>query len=188
MIRILIFPAFLLFSVGCEVNEEAMKNVESYEGPLYEVEDVEILYSEPVEDDKATVKFKLIADLQLIFENEDIEYPEGVYIENYNQDQEVVFTLKANQGYYDAEEDQYRGVGDVEVRNLETKESLFTEELFWKPGPGDDAIYTDKFVHIITETASLRGVGLRATQDFSEYTILDPGEGSILVNENEQTN
>ncbi len=173
------------FAAGCQTNEEALQNVETYSGPLYEVNNVEILYSEPVNDELATVQFKLSGPKQLVFENENLEFPEGIYIENYDKEMNVVFTLKANAGYYDASEQVYRAVGNVEVMDMKDNKSLFTEELFWKPGPGNEAIYTDKFVHIRTQGESIRGVGLKASQDFSTYRILKP-TGTLTIDEEEK--
>ena len=71
------------------------------------------------------------------------------------------------------------GVTDVVV-NLEKKQQLHTEELFWKPDT--KKIFTEKFVTIKLENEILYGTGLDAAQDLSYYTIANP-KGEFDVKE-----
>lgn len=178
-----IFLIFTLCIFGCDTNE--VKQMQEYNGPMYELTDVETLYSEGEDnlDSLAFVKFKLMADRQLIFDNEDMEFPEGIYIENYKIDGTVAFTLKANKGFFDSEEQVYKAEGNVILRNLLEEQQVNSEELFWKPGPGDDAIYTDKFVIVKTKDEIIYGEGLRASQNFETFKILKPSEGSFVIEE-----
>ena len=171
----------LVVLLSCSDSEQ-VKKIEDYEGPTYELVDVKTLYSTKKDENTAFVEYKLEAARQLIFENEDMEFPEGVYIESYQPDGNIAFILEANEGYYDQKEDVYRAVGDVNLRNLQEKQSLTTEELFWKPGAGDESIYTDKFVIIETVEEKIYGEGLRASQDFERYVILKP-TGSLAIDE-----
>jgi len=158
---------------------------------MYELTDVETWYSTELREEEMTdedvndafVQFKLVADRQLVFDNDNLEFPDGVYIENYNPDSTLAFTLKANKGWYDATEKTYRVEGNVILRNFEKDEQLNTEELFWKPGPGDEAIYTDKFVTVKTQNEIIYGEGLRASQDFRKYKILKP-KGTLNIENN----
>jgi LPS export ABC transporter protein LptC len=77
--------------------------------------------------------------------------------------------LKANHAYFFKEQNQWRGRGDVEVKNLQKKEQLNTEELFWKQS--DKKIFTDKFVTIRQQGDVIYGEGLEAKEDMSDYTI-----------------
>jgi len=178
-----IFLIFTLLIYACETTE--VQKVEEYNGPMYELTDVETLYSEGEDevDTVAFVKFKLMADRQLIFDNEDMEFPEGIYIENYEIDGNVAFTLKANKGFFDSEDQVYKAEGNVILRNLLEDQQVNSEELFWKPGPGDDAIYTDKFVIVKTKSEIIYGEGLRASQNFENFKILKPSEGSFVIEE-----
>ena len=60
----------------------------------------------------------------------------------------------------------------TDCRNLEKKQQLNTEELFWTPATMK--IFTEKFVTIKLENEVLYGTGLDATQDLSTYTIRKP--------------
>jgi LPS export ABC transporter protein LptC len=81
-------------------------------------------------------------------------------------------TLRANHAFFFKKENQWRGQGKVEVKNLEKNEQLNTEELFWKPA--QERIFTDKFVTIRQQGDVIYGEGLEATQDMSDYTIKKP--------------
>jgi len=64
--------------------------------------------------------------------------------------------------------------------NIENKETLKSEELFWEPQK--ENVYTEKFVRIETPGELMTGTGLKAKQDFSEWTLDNP-EGLIDVEE-----
>ncbi|HRI78111.1 MAG TPA: LPS export ABC transporter periplasmic protein LptC [Cyclobacteriaceae bacterium] len=161
----------LIALAGCH-QSEAPPPVE-YTGPLREAADVSLLYSE-----KDRIKVKMKAKKILEFKNGDQEFPDGLYLEFYNEKGAMTSTLKANQAYFFKEENKWRGRGNVEVRNIEKQQELNSEELFWKPDT--KKIFTDKFVTIKLESEVIYGVGLDAAQDLSYYTIKDP-KGEILI-------
>ena len=161
----ILFAAFVYLLLGCR-QKEATVPIE-YNGPLSEMEDVSMLYSE-----KDRVRVKMLAAKILEFKNGDKEFPEGLYLEFYNQAGIMTSTLKANHAFYFKEEDQWRGRGKVEVKNIEKNQQLNTEELFWKETTRK--IFTDKFVTIKLENEVIYGTGLDATQDLSYYTIRKP--------------
>jgi LPS export ABC transporter protein LptC len=167
---------FSLFLMSCGNTE--IKEPLEYKGPLTEAEKVEMFYSE-----KDRVKVKLIAAAVNEHQNGDQEFPKGVYIEFFDETGRLESTLRANEAYFFKEENQWRGRGNVEVKNMGKQEQLNTEELFWKPG--DKKIFTDKFVTIRQQADVLYGKGLDAKEDLSDYTILDP-EGEISVDEEEE--
>jgi len=165
------FLALLIY--GC--NSPDSKEILEYKGPVNEVEDVELYYSE---NDKVTVK--MLADLLYTFENGDREFPEGVYMEFYDETGKLESTLRANHAFYFKKEDQWRGRGDVEVKNIAKNEQLNTEELFWKQK--EKKIFTEKFVTIRLQGDVIYGEGLDANQDLSDYIIRKPA-GEFEVKE-----
>lgn len=171
--RYLCFIAFALLACGCS-RTEVTAPVE-YKGPISEAEKVELYYTE---NDK--VKVKMLADVLFEFQNGDREFPKGIYMEFFKEDGSLESTLKANHAYFFKQENQWRGRGNVEVKNLQKKEQLNTEELFWKPA--DKKIFTEKFVTIRLEGDVLYGEGLDAKQDLSDYVIRKP-TGEINVKE-----
>lgn len=157
---ILILISFMAMSCG---NSEIKEPLE-YNGPVSEGENIELYYSE-----KDLVKVKMTAALVYEFKNGDQEFPKGLYIEFYDETGQLESTLKANHAYFFKEQNQWRGRDNVEVKNLEKREQLNTEELFWKPA--EKRIFTDKFVTIRQQKDVLYGEGLEANEDLSDYTI-----------------
>jgi len=149
----------------------------NYSGPMREGENVTMLYAE-----KDMLKMKLTGKRVLEFENGDREFPEGLFIEFYNEQGKLTSTLTANHAYFFRREYQWRGRGHVEVKNLETLEQLNTEELYWKPDT--KRIFTDKFVTIKTATDVIYGTDLDAAQDMSQYTLRNT-KGSFETEEEE---
>ncbi len=147
-----------------------------YEGPIRQADSVELLYAENL-----ILKVKLIARKVLEFQNGDREFPQGIYLEFYNESGKLTSVLRANQARYFKAEDQWRARGKVELINLEKNEQLNTEELFWKPAK--EEIFTESFVTIKMQNEVLFGEGLRARQDLSDYSILKPQGEFVLTEE-----
>lgn len=166
--------SLLLLLCSCQTPEVAKPVV--YNGPSSEAEGVESYYTE---NDK--VQVKLVAAKILEFQNGDREFPEGIYIERYDESGKLISTLRANSAFYFKEEDKWRGRGKVEVKNIEKDEQLTTEELFWKPNTRK--IFTDKFVTIKRQSNVMFGTGLDADQDLTSST-LNHVEGEFDVDEN----
>ena len=173
--RLMIVVSFIILSFISACNQSEMKEPLVYDGPLRIGENVEMYYTE-----ENQVKVKMIAAIVYEFESGDREFPKGLYLEFYNEFGKLESTLRANEAYYFKKENQWRGRGKVEVKNLEKNEQLNTEELFWKPA--DEKIFTDKFVTIRQESDVIYGQGLEAKQDMSDYVIKKP-EGEFAVEE-----
>ncbi len=171
LMRVTTLCILLIFTSGC--NQSETKEHLIYDGPLRVGENVELYYTE-----NNRVKVKMIAALVYEFENGDREFPKGIYLEFYNEFGKLESTLRANEAYYFKKENQWRGRGKVEVKNLEKNEQLNTEELFWKPA--EEKIFTDKFVTIRQQADVIYGQGLEAKQDMSDYIIKKP-EGEFAV-------
>ena len=163
VIRSLIYFLFFCSIAACSGND-AIEEEDEYDGPTVESHNVETMVS-----DSAIIKLRIKGARQLTFQGGDLEYPEGVYIEFYDKNSEITSTIKANRGYYIKSDNVYKVEEDVEVVNFQTGEKLNSEELFWNPRT--EKVHTDKFVNITTKTKIIKGVGLVANQDFSNYQI-----------------
>lgn len=153
--------------LSCTDSQEQLDERGVYQGAYQEIEGLELWYS-----DSAVVRLMLQTDKMQEFENGDMEFPDGIYIQFYGKDTVTTSTLKADKAYYTKETDVYQAVGNVELESLKNQQKLSTEELFWNVK--DEQVYTDKFVVIETQDDVLHGEGLTATQDFSSYRILKP--------------
>lgn len=174
MIRNLSF--FLLISVlySCGADKSIL-NEEIYDGPTITLQNTLTKHS-----DDGVVKIIIKAPKQEQYENGDEYWPEGMLLELYNvKSGELTTTFVADSVSYDKIKGIYRGEGNVIVKNLQTKEQLTTEELFWNPKK--KSFYTERFVTIVDdEGLPTYGEGLTANQDFTEYQILKPiGETNI---------
>ncbi|RAU84224.1 LPS export ABC transporter periplasmic protein LptC [Pontibacter arcticus] len=150
--------------LGCNDNLKDPAKEEAYTGPIIENKDALTLFS-----DSARLQIKLTAPVQQEFENGDGVFPDGLYLEFYGEPGQLTTTIKANYGKQDRNKDVYMVRGNVIVSNIQKKETLKTEELFWDKSKAQ--IYTDKFVTVVTPEEVITGEGLRAKQDFSEYSL-----------------
>lgn len=152
---------------GCDDDSQTADDFKEYDGPVLEANNIEILYS-----DSAQLRIKLEAQRQLQYGNGDQDFPEGIYIEFFDELGVKTTSIKANQGYYNKEENKYTATGEVVVKNLESGEKLETEILHWEQNK--NSINTDRYVEIESEGEILMGEGLEAKEDFSSYEILKP--------------
>ena len=136
--------------------------MEVYDGPMFESEDVFIQFS-----DSTVVKVVITGKKQLQHQNGDIEFPEGIKVTFYDKTGNQTSELTADRGYKENNSNIYRANGDVFVNNLQQKQTLRTEELFWNPET--EKIFTEKFVIVETETEVIQAEGMTAPQDFSSY-------------------
>ncbi len=143
------------------------------EHPLLTFQQVSTLYTE------ATKKvMKVEAPVQLRYENGDERFPQGLSMERYDPQQALMTTLVADSAFYNYEEDVYKVMGNVVVVNMEKKQQLETDELNWDRKT--EEIHTERPVRITDEYQIINGKGLRANQDFSEYTLSEV-TGSVAV-------
>lgn len=172
-------PSFFIAAAIClafsACHKSEVVTPQPYEGPIREGENIDMVYTEK---EKITVKIK--AKRVSEFQNGDRNFPEGIYIEFFDELGAVSSTLSANKAFYSKADNKWLGQGKVEVKNIQKKEQLNTEELFWFPAQKN--ITTDKFVTIRTDNEVLYGTGLQAKQDMSEYKILKV-EGEFPIDE-----
>ena len=176
-IKYILFTVVLTLSLSsCFEKEKKLAELEVYEGPLYESENVKIQFT-----DSTVVRVIINGAKQLQHQNGDIEFPEGIDITFFDRFGEKTSQLTAQRGYKENDSNLYHATGDVFVNNLQYKQTLKTEELFWDPEK--EEIYSDKFVIVETETQFIQAEGMTAPQDFSTYEFTNPTESRIIVKE-----
>jgi len=157
---------FALFIISCSNEQNTLEEMEGYQGPFQEAQNIRTFYS-----DSAKVRLMIEAAEFLRYENGNEEYPKGIYIEFYETDGSISSVLSAKQAFYDKKKHLYRAVNDVVLENQVERQKLNTEELFWDPN--EEQVYTEKFVVIETDDDVIHGEGLEAKQNFSEWKILN---------------
>lgn len=171
-----LFSFFLGFFLAACTTKENPKAI-PYDGPLKKGENIEMHYAE-----KGKVKTIMRAKKVNEFQNGNQEFPEGIYLEFYNEAGKMTSQLSADKAYYFKSENKWRGQGHVEVKNLQERQQLNSEELFWFPST--KKISTDKFVTIVDKQDVLYGTGLTANQDLSDYSLKNPS-GDLHSEEDE---
>ena len=159
---------FSLFLTACEEPKQA-KKVTPYDGPIEEINDVKLLYSEA-----AKIKVRLTTAKQFRYANDNRRYPKPVNIVFYNPTGEEVTTIRSDSGKYDKAKDMYVVMGNVVIINKQKQEKLLTPELNWVPQT--KKVFTNKRVTVLNQLTGekLYGTGLDANQDFTKSTIRNP--------------
>ena len=152
----------LVFLCSCATKEKPKPVI--YDGPLRQAENITLHYAE-----RDKVKTILRAKKVNEFQNGDREFPDGVYLEFFDEMGKMNSTLRANSAYYFKQENKWRGRGDVVVVNMGKDQQLNTEELFWMPAT--KKIFTEKFVTITDHQDIIYGTHLKANQDLSNYSL-----------------
>ncbi|HEV7349943.1 LPS export ABC transporter periplasmic protein LptC [Telluribacter sp.] len=162
------FVLLSLLFVACE--DDKNKASIPYTGPIEEVNDVRVLYSE-----NGFLKVEMKTPKQYRFQNEDKVFPDTVNINFFDDTgSTVTTTLRSDSGRYDNTKSLYVVKGNVRVVNSQTQERLSTSELYWNPNT--KKVYTDKEVTIEKRKTGdiVKGIGLDAEQDFSQTSIRKP--------------
>ena len=164
---------FLVLLGACSEEQPAEEEREVFDGPIRKGTDITMTYAEE------TIKMVVLkAKTLLEFKAGDREFPDGIFIEFYDENEILSTTLEGNKGYYYRAENLWKVTGDVKVISFEKNQQLNSEELFWDPDR--KKIYTEKFVTIRLEKEVIYGTGLESNQDFTDYTIDNP-KGEFFV-------
>jgi LPS export ABC transporter protein LptC len=157
-----------LLLAACE--EDKSGESKPYLGPVEEVKDVRVLYSE-----SGFLKVEMKTPRQLRYQNENKIFPDSININFFDATgSSITTTLRSDSGRFDNSKNLYVVKGNVRVVNSQTLERLSTTELYWNPVTRK--VYTDKAVTIEKRATGdiVKGIGLDAEQDFSQTSIRKP--------------
>ena len=99
------------------------------------------------------------------------EFPDGIYLEQFDEDLSVQASLKADYAHYDESAQVWTLRGNVHALNRKG-EQFDTPELKWSQQL--HRVYSDTTIHITRETSIIEGVGFESNEEMSKYTILNP--------------
>jgi len=99
------------------------------------------------------------------------EFPQGIYLEQFDQELAVQASLKADYAYYDEQAQIWTLRGNVHALNREG-EQFDTPELKWSQP--DKRVYSDTSILITREKSIIEGVGFESNEEMTKYTILHP--------------
>ncbi len=150
--------------VSCE--EERRRGFEQYYGPVEVIHDIHFLFTE-----SGLLKVEMKTPEQRRFLNENKVYPDSININFYDDNGQVITTLRADSGRFDNLSNLYVVKGNVIVNRTLTNDVLKTTELTWNPGT--KKVYNDKpnFIRNLSDGKILNGVGMEAEQDFSTLSM-----------------
>lgn len=179
LIPAVIFMAGILFS--CVNDLDAIQKVSDNPNAPDEVtQDLQLFYN-----DSGRVQVSIYAKLaETYLKPEKVtKLKDGVKVEFFEKNGEVVSTLTALYGEVNFETGKIFVSDSVQLRNHKKNQVLETEILYLNQK--DSTIYTDKNVVVRTPKSILYGRGIRTKRAFNEdkFQILKP-EGEIDVTEN----
>jgi len=167
--------AILLFG-ACENDIEKIKAFTAPENlPVVEATNVKTLFT-----DSGEVRFFLKAPLLLRFENQEktfIEFPEGIELVKYDENQEIISSITADYAKQFEKEKKWEAKNNVIATNAQG-DTLKTELLIWEEQ--EEKIHTEEFVKIIRTDQIITGIGFTSDQSLQNWRIKNP-KGTIYV-------
>ncbi len=110
------------------------------------------------------------------------EFPQGLHIETYNNQNVLVSELDAEYGKRYVNEKRMEVEKNVVVVNHESGKTLYTESLFWNEFTRK--IHNNVFVTIVEKGKTIHGDSIRADQNFGHVEIFNV-RGTIEVKDEE---
>lgn len=98
-------------------------------------------------------------------------FPQGVYLEKFNEKLEAQAYLEADYAYYDEDTQLWELDGNVHALNLEG-EKFETQQMFWNQKT--ERVYSDSAITITRATSIINGIGFESNQTMTKYTIRKP--------------
>lgn len=180
---IVTFVAILVLFCSCkgEKNEYVDLDYNAETFPSMETDSLTMLVS-----DSGYVRYKIKARVWLFFEKAKDPYwyfPKGLYVERYDTLFVKEATLKADTVWNYTQRKLWKLKGHVFVQNAKG-ETFKSEELFWDERM--KRVYSDKYIEIERpDKLLLKGRGFTSNQEMTNYTIKDPFDSDILVDDEE---
>ena len=164
---VLLLGCFFLFA--CNNEEKEIKKNSSKKLGIEEAKNIKINYS-------IGGKVKAILTSTLMLRVQDTvpytEFPKDIHVDFYNDLQVVESKLTARYAKYKENQNIVYLKDSVKVINIARGDTLYCMELYWDRSRPGREFYTDKPVRIRTKTQILNGVGMEASQNFKDFTIL----------------
>lgn len=157
-----------IFLSGCENDEKAIQSLNKKSIGVEEAKNVEIIYTTG-----GKTKAVLTAPLMLHIQESTpyYEFPQTLQTTFYNETGIIESRLTARYGKYKENENIVFLKDSVRVINLQKKDTLFCNELYWDRKRTGAEFYTEKAVRIRTQTQIIDGIGMEARQDFKSWLI-----------------
>lgn len=180
-----IFFALAITMVGaffsCENSLETIKEIASDDSLFVSVRAFDVDFTRT---DSAKLQVRLVSPVMEKYEGKDpyTVFPTGFEVIFFDSIGRETSSIKANYGIMYERSKDMRARNDVVVKNFETQEQLFTENLYWDRRK--KTIRSGTFVKIITPDKVIYGDSLRANESFSNREIYGV-RGELEIDEDE---
>lgn len=178
----LLFSGVALFTFSCKSDLEKV-NIFANELDLPEIsaKKLEIEYT-----DTGKLQMKFVTPLinhYATAEEPYYEYPEGIEVYFYDENEELESVITANYSIYYSKTQLWEARDSVVAKQIKTGERIETEQLFWEQPK--QIIYSEVFTKITNEDGIYYGEdGFEAAQDLSRYKLLG-SSGTVRVKDEE---
>jgi LPS export ABC transporter protein LptC len=157
-----------LLTGACQPKSKlATVDVNAVELPLTHAEDVVSLIS-----DSGVTRYRLTTKVWDDYAEYTL-FPEGIYIEQFDESLHIVSSVKADTAYHYHEKDLIRLIGNVDIQNP-AGDRFETSELYWNrlaPPNSHEAIYTDSFIKITRNGDLTTAYGFKSNSSMDDYTM-----------------
>lgn len=165
---IFLLLAVIVFTWSCQSNtqEEIKAAVDEENFPSLSVHDLKTAIT-----DSGRVAYRFNTPEMNQYDNRErpyTEFPQGLHLIIYNDQQEIDAQIKSQYGIYHEDDKLWELQDNVEAVNFKN-EVINTEQLFWDSRK--HTIYSDEFVKITTDQEILTGYGFEADERLENYTI-----------------
>ncbi len=158
-----LFCIILWANVSCYKAKQERNGV--YNGPLLEIDNIEMVYGDSAQ---VTMRMQTAKELDLV--NQDKVFPKEVrlFFTEKNSGQETT-TIRADSGRYDKTKNIFKLMGNVLIKDKVKNQQLTSPDLNWSPDK--KIFYTHNQVELTTPTQRIKGQGLEANQEFTQYSL-----------------
>ncbi len=165
---ILAIAGMVLFS--CENSISKINEITQQEDTLAAITTYDIDYQR---SDSGFVQIRLVSPLmkRYVGKDEYNEFPNGFKITFYDKKGEPTSFLTANYGVDYRKRKYMNARNNVVIKNFETKEELYTENIIWNQRT--KLIRSNTFVKFVMPDKTIFGDSMRANESFTEHEIFN---------------
>jgi len=180
--------AIVVFSCKSKLDQAEALNLE--DTPLQVVDSMYMIDSK-----NGQIQMRILTGRMEKYEKDTLRYelfPQGISVFAYKEDGILESTIEAEEArhetYTNGEEEIWKAYGHVVVRNIEKRQTMETDTLYWDRSKQE--IYTDCYVRMYSPDGFMQGYGMRSDErarnsiimrPFNSYTVVVQDTTVILV-------